>query len=385
MADPIRILEDPPAILLLLRRLVSSGSKVSLQGKGSKGMLDALACDAEHFTLRMSQGEREALGLVSGENATLSLEDRTMRFEGTVTFTGLLELEGIPCGQISIARTLRRTDTHRFVSFVPEQVIPCSFSNSRGALLEGRIQGLSSEGLELALTDRKQNVQDIFHMGEEATVDIPGGGGQKFGAKTKVAYFGDAVVGLRFTDRNDKNLMEEYRRWLDGQQQAQAQQDRDAFGGTGAIARPSRPPELPPVRLLVDKDPILLVLTEKEELAKRLAEAFGRKFGLAWLNYIKGPLRPQLKPLGAAGEDWGRVRLILVHHHLKLASPLELMQQLVQVEKCPLPILSAGTQEDAELKTNRALSVGAVDYLVLEPFKILSVLKRIDDTLKLFA
>lgn len=385
MADPIRILEDPAAILLVLRRLVASGAKVTLQGKGSKGIFEVLSCDAERFTLRIGPTERDALGLAPGEKITLTLEDRTMTFEGTVSFEASVELEGIPCGQISIPRSLRRTDTHRFVSFVPEQIIPCSFSNARGALLEGRIQGLSSEGLELALTDRKLNVQDVFRIGEEASIDIPTGGSQKFGAKTKVAYFGDSVVGLRFTDRNDKGLMEEYRRWLDGQQQQQAQQDRDAFGGTGAIARPSRPPELPPVRLLVDKEPLLLVLTEREDLAKRLAEAFGRKFGLAWLNYIKGPLRPQLKPLGADDNNWGRVRLILVHHHLKLASPLELMNQLVQTEKCPLPILSAGTDEDAELKTNRALAAGAVDYLVLEPFKILSVLKRIDDTLKLFA
>lgn len=376
MADPLRVLEDPASILLMFRRLVAAGGKVGLQGKGSKGLVDLLTCDGGQVSVRLSGGERDGLGLVAGEKATLSLEDRTMHFEGTVTFEGPVELEGVPCGQLTLPRSMRRTDTHRFVSFVPEQVVPCSFSTARGALLEGRIQGLSAEGLELALTDRKQNVKEVFQMGEEASVDIALGDGRKFGAKTKVAYFGEAVVGLRFTEKNDKTLMEDYRKWVDRQAQAQAQQDEAHFGGSGAVTRPSRPPELPPVRILVDKDPMLLLLTEQEDLAKRLGEAFGRKFGLAWLNYIKGPLQPQLKPLGVEGASWGRVRLILVHHQLKLASPLELMAQLVQQEHCAVPILSAGTDEQAELKTNRAIAAGAVDFLVVEPFKILSVLKK---------
>jgi CheY-like chemotaxis protein len=56
----------------------------------------------------------------------------------------------------------------------------------------------------------------------------------------------------------------------------------------------------------------------------------------------------------------------------------------VEQEKCPLPILLAGTGEDVELKRNRALAAGAVDYMPVEPFRILAVLRKLDETLKLF-
>jgi hypothetical protein len=56
----------------------------------------------------------------------------------------------------------------------------------------------------------------------------------------------------------------------------------------------------------------------------------------------------------------------------------------VQEEACPLPILVAGTEEEAGLKRNRAMAAGAVDHLVVDPFHVLSVLRTLDETVKLF-
>ncbi|MBK8793495.1 MAG: hypothetical protein IPN59_10130 [Holophaga sp.] len=78
------------------------------------------------------------------------------------------------------------------------------------------------------------------------------------------------------------------------------------------------------------------------------------------------------------------MRLILIHNRLRLASRLELARQLAEQEKCPLPILIAGTDEDLDLKRLRAVEAGAVDYLAVEPFKILSVLKKLDEMIQLF-
>ena len=82
--------------------------------------------------------------------------------------------------------------------------------------------------------------------------------------------------------------------------------------------------------------------------------------------------------------EWGRARLIVIHNQMRLVSPLELSRLVVEQEKCPLPVLLAGTEEDLELKRNRALAAGAVDYMPVEPFRILSVLRKLDETFKLF-
>jgi CheY-like chemotaxis protein len=83
-------------------------------------------------------------------------------------------------------------------------------------------------------------------------------------------------------------------------------------------------------------------------------------------------------------QGWGRVRLVLIHQKLRAGTAMERCRRLVQDEACPLPVLLAGTDEDADLKRNRAVAAGAVDYLVMEPFHVLSVIRTLDQTLKLF-
>ena len=92
-----------------------------------------------------------------------------------------------------------------------------------------------------------------------------------------------------------------------------------------------------------------------------------------------------LGPLGAGSQDWGRVRLLLVHQRLRLSSGLELTRQLTQEEGCPLPILVAGTEEDVLLKRNRAIAAGAVDFISVDPFRILAVMRSLEETLVLFS
>ena len=48
---------------------------------------------------------------------------------------------------------------------------------------------------------------------------------------------------------------------------------------------------------------------------------------------------------------------------------VERCRRLIQEEACPLPILIAGTVEESDLKRNRAVAAGAVDHLIVEPFR----------------
>jgi len=191
-------------------------------------------------------------------------------------------------------------------------------------------------------------------------------------------------VGLKFTEQADNALLCQYRSWLAHQQRIQAQNDRESFEAETGNKPRKKPMELPQARLLVDRDPLLLVITENDDFAKRLAEGLGRKFGILALDYIKGSVRSFLAAGGGKQGNWGRVRMVLVHNQLRLASPLELTRQIVEHEKCTLPVLMAGTDEDIELKQNRAIAAGAVDYLVVEPFRILQVLRKVDETLRMF-
>lgn len=386
MAAPERLLEDSDAIRALFQRLLQEQGKLALGYREFKTEGPLLAAADDYVNVQMAAAEITAWRLEAGEKVALRLDDRGMKYEAVVAFVSPVTEERLEAARLTIPRTLRRADTHRVVDFVPDTPPVCTFTNVRNALLDGQVRGLGPEGLELALRDPRQNIQEFMRLGEESLLDLPLEGGPHLMAKTKVAYFEANVVGLTFTEQSDQALLGQYRTWLQRQQQVQAQRDRD-ITATPRGSDPSRatPPSLPGPRLWSDKDPLLLLLTEREDFARHMGEALGRKFGIASLDYIKGPLKPLLPSLGGNERDWGRIRMILIHNRLRVASPMELTRQIVEQEACPLPILALGTDEDEEVKRNRFIAAGAVDYMPVEPFRILTVLRRLDETLKLFA
>lgn len=379
-----RVIEDSLAIRMVLQRLLVANDKITMAFRSERREFALLGLETDTLLLAMDPAECEAWKLTPGEKVSLNLEDRGFKFEAVATCLGLDQVEGLPACALELPRSLRRADSHRLVDFAPDQELPkATFSNSRNALLDGEVTGFGREGLELSLSDPRQKIQDYFRMGEESTLDLPLEGNLHLVAPTRVAYLDDKVVGLKFTDKADKDLLGSYRTWLDGQERLQAQRDRESFEAGGS-RRPQRKSaaELPSARQWVDRDPMILVLTENEDFAKRIAEGLGRKFGFMSLDYIKGTVRSMVVPKETP--DWGRIRLVLIHNRLRLASPLELSRQLVEQEKCTLPIVLVGTDEDVDLKRVRAMEAGAVDYLPVEPFKILGVLKKLDELIQVF-
>jgi len=381
-----RILEDRFAIQMVFQRLYLANQRITLAYREGRGEFQLLNCEADQLFAAMPTQQFIEWGLAKGEKMSLNLEDRGFKYEAVVPCEGSGEVEGLKCCILGTPRLLRRTDRHRLADFIPESAPVCTFSNSRSALLEAQVKGFGLEGLELTFKDPRQDIHEALRMGEESTLDVPLEGEFRLLAPATVAYFGDTFVGLKFTEHADTALLGQYRNWLENQQVLQIQRDKENFvtRENRRAARLSKGPDLPSVRTWVDRDPAILFITEKEDVAKRLAEGLGRKFGILSLDYITGKLRPFLKALGGEDPGWGKVRLILIHHQLRLASPLELCRQIVEQEACPIPVMLAGTEEDLDLKRNRALAAGAVDYMALEPFRILAVLRKLDETLRMF-
>lgn len=379
------VLEEAPAIRMVFQRLVMGAAKVTVAYQTQKADLPIQSEDGQRVALRMAAEELAKWNLKSGDSVSLKLEDRGLKYETVTAFAGGGVDGGVELAFLALPRVLRRSDGHRLASFIPDAPTKAAFTNARGGIFEGQVKSFGLEGLELMLRDPKQNVQEVFRMGEQSLLDVRLTDTLQLKAKTTVAYFGDDHVGLKLAKDNDARLVNQYQAWLQEQQRIQAKRDSEDFNPEGAVlahARANQAAVLPKARILVDKEPLILLLTERADFAQRLSEALGRKFGLAHLDYVKGPLKAQLSELGAE-EGWGRVRLLLLHNQMRLTSPLELCRQVVEKEKCPLPILLLGGEEDADKKRVRAIEAGAVDYLVVEPFKVLQVLKKIDETMAL--
>ncbi len=379
-------LEDAQAIRMVLQRLVTAGGKVGLAYQAQRAEFPVHVEDGARLSLKMSAEDVQKWALKAGESVSLKLEDRGLKYESVTAFQAAVNLDGVEVANLAIPRVLRRADAHRMAAFIPEPSTRAAFTNARGGLFDGSVKSFGLEGLELALRDPKQNIQEAFRMGEQSLVDVRLTETLQLKAKTTVTYFGEDYVGLKLNKDNDPRLLNQYQAWLQEQERMQAQKDSSDFNPEGVVAplvRANQAAVLPKLHILLDKEPMLLLLTEKADFAQRMSEALGRKFGLAHLDYVKGPLKAQLGELASEEQPWGRACLLLLHNQLRLTSPLELCRQVLEKEKCPLPVLLLGTEEDQDKKRHRALEAGAVDFLVVEPFKVLQVLRKVDEMVAL--
>ena len=385
MIGPSRHLDDPSAIRMVLQRVCREAGFVSLDLEGREWPFPLLAETEPRIVLGLGAAQKERFAIRPGAHVQASLVDRGRRYQAALKLGEWSELEGEACGCFHHPRQLAAADFDGLSDFVPDQPIICTFSSPAMDICEGRLKALGPDGLEFARWGTGAMKEGQLRTGAPTTVEIALGPGVKAVLAALTASIDDAGAAVRFQPKADPEMLRLYRGWLQDSILAQDRRDRAAFSLQGLRAAPqgAQPRAGPAAALRSDKDPLVLVIGEGG-FTQRIFEALGRKFGIAALDYVKGEVRPQLAGLGA-GADWGRVKLVLVHQRLRLSSGLELTRQMVQEEGCPLPILVAGTEEDVALKRNRAIAAGAVDFISVEPFKILSVMRALEETLKLFS
>ena len=383
--------EQIEAIRMVFQRLCEGEERIQVAFGKLNGEFKVLAEAPDRIILGISDLERGQWRLKPGSRLNLKLLDRGLPYEAVVDFQGHGKLHGAEACHVTMPRLLRALDTHRLADFVPDRPVPCPFGDQHNDVKDGLAMAFGEDGLELAPPSGTRVLSDMLRLNATSTVELRAATGESLVLPVRVAYFGEKVWGLRLTDSADRLAVGRYRQWLLEARHQQANRDRSRFnpGGLESARLPGRreavrPPAAQP-RLLVDRDPLILFLGEGEAFPTRLAEAIGRKFGVAAMDIGPGPVKPSLGDWAGGERDWGRIRLVMIYHHLRSGTAMERCKRLIEEEACPLPILLAGTEEEAELKRNRAAMVGAVDYLAIEPFHVLTVLKTLDQTLKLFA
>jgi len=388
MSGPSRNLNESTAIRLVFQRVCREAGMVNLKLEGREWPFPLLAETETRIVLGVSELQAGRWNLKPGALLALGLVDRGRRYQGTTRVGELGEWEGEACVLLHHPRELNAADYDGLADYVPDQPVICTFSTPALDICEGRLGSLGNDGLEFALWGTGAVKEGQLRVGTATTVELALGGGVKVALAAVTASMDERTAAVRFSPKADPAVLKVYRGWLQDAILAQDRRDRDGFMLQGQRRGPRGAPvakvqSIAGVQLLADKDPLVLVIGEGG-FPQRIADALGRKFGIAGLDFVQGEVRPMLGPLGGGDSGWGRFKLLLVHQRLRLSSGLELTRQLTQDEGCPLPILLAGTEEDVGLKRNRAIAAGAVDFISVDPFRILAVMRSIEETLALF-
>lgn len=379
-------LEEPEDIRMVFQRICRAGAGVRLKFGAFEQEFPVLAEDGARIILGISDVERGQWELKPGVRAMMRVEDRGRRFESVVELAGHGRLEGVECCHFNSPRMLKCLDERRMADFLPERPVPCTYTTHALDIRDGLIKAFGNEGVELAPRSGESNRNEALRLGAGTMLEFALDREIRLVLPSVVDHFAEGHAGLRFKEDADPQVLRAYRGWLGEMLRSQSQRDKQDFDPKGVRAKTKEEAEAArpgsQARVLVGHDPMILVIAEGEAFPQRVAESLGRKFGVAALDYVQGSVRPTLAGLGPG--DWGSVKLLLVHQRLRVGSGLELTHQLVQTEGCSLPILVAGLEDDVALKRNRAIAAGAVDFISVDPFRVLHVMKAIEDTLKMF-
>jgi len=385
-------LEDPETIRMVFQRACREGRSLRLRFGNFQQDFSLLAEEEDRLIVALPGITRGQWDLKPGCHLALFLEDRGRAFEAVVEFGGHGELNGVPCAHVSQPRILKCLNDSQLSDFVPEMPLRCTYTTRSLDIRDGFLRALGREGVELSLAPGRQ--AEPIRLGGETMLELFLDRDLRVVAPARFEHLGDGYAGLRFTLPGDAPFFQAYLPWLEAAQRAQGLRDRQAFDPKGAQGsqRDEQGESRPGSRITMhsDRDPLILVISAGEDFPARVAQSLGRRFGVASLDHVQGPVKsllgpPLTPPEGGAGEDWGRLKLLLIHQRLRIGSGLELTRQLIQQEHCPIPILVAGTEEDVALKRNRAIAAGAVDFISVDPFHVLSVMKAVGDTLAMFA
>ena len=372
---------------MVFQRLCHTNGRLRLVIASIEHEVPLLAEDPERVTLGVSEVDQNQWGIKLQSHALLRIEDRGRKFEAITELERPDRLNGVECCHFAMPRLLTCLDKWSLADYGPDRPMPCTYTTYALNIRDGQIRALGQDGMQVLLRSSDGHQVEALRVNGQTTVECALERDIKVILPCVVDHVGDDYMGLRILETVDSEMLKTYRAWLSDRIWSQHERDKRNFAPEGIRSkRKDEPPVVRPgsqARLILDHAPMLLVISEGEAFPNRIAESLGRKFGLATLDYLQGLVKPTLAALGPG--DWGPVKLILVHQRLRVSSGLELTHQLVASEVCPLPILVAGTEEDVTLKRNRAIAAGAVDFISVDPFHVLRVMKAIDDTLRMFA
>ncbi len=388
MAGQSPHVDDAKDIRMILQRVCRAGGLIQVKHQTFAQDFPIHAELEDRVVLGISDVIRGQWGLKPGNHVLMTLEDRGKRFEAILEMAGHGRFQGVESCAFLHPRMLKCLNEERLSDFAPDRPIPCTYTTHSLGIKDGKIRTFGQQGVELCFAGADVR-EGTLRLGDETVLELALGKDERLVAPARIGHFGDGYVGVRFREDVDQGFLLPYHRWLDEMVRGQHRRDQEGFDPKGAQAAARATETEAPrtgseAKWLVDRDPLLLIVSEGDAFPRRMAESLGKKYGLIYLDYVQGRVQPCLASIGAEPGGWGRIKLILVHQRLRVSSGLELTKDLTVGEGCPLPILVVGLEEDVSLKRNRAIASGAVDFISVDPFHVLRVMKAIEDTLKMF-
>ncbi len=383
------------ALEIMFHKMHANAQSLHLQLK-DKVRCPILSVDEKWLFVGLSIAERERQGVRQGQSARISFYFEGKELFGGVAIAGAGRLDDKDALRLSFPASMTVNDDFCLTHFhlTPRKEIV--FTSTMNQLCTGAVVNLGIKGVDIK-SKESQSIKELLAVDRETQLGFELEKDLHFSFKGRVLYFQDyeeQLIGIEFLDA-DREQEQQLNQWIVDQTSRKQDKDRHFLSarkqqGSGKPARmaqspgpaapeegePAAPQAQPALRddyapVLKEGDPYILALSKDEELIARLGKCLMRKYGVLrskgrFANVKE--LIPHYKPA-----------MILVHERLGTVSGFDLAKTIIEHADQEQFIMVMGDAEDEIEKRNRAVRAGAVDYLVVTPFKTLPIFKKIDE------
>ena len=379
---------DPEEIRIIFRQLVENARFVFPNFSDEKLPCRLLNDEEDSLFIALKTEDRERFGIRMNQQAAIRFFYECKEYYTSVAIMGAGRFEGTDALRLAYPRALRINDQYCLTQL---HLIPrrdCTFTSTTNQFCSGKIINLGVKGIDLR-SEEVQPIRELLAVDHEVMVGFELSDSLKISQKGRVAYinqFDEIFAGIEFVDL-DKGLEEKIAEWMTNQSIEKKNRELDALRKKRK-PKPKRSAAAPrenagPVlahdyrgTILKEGDPYILLLSRDEALIQRLGKCLMRKYGIL---ISKGRFSNVTKIMSHYDP-----KMIIIHDTIGTVSGFDLVKTILGHADAEIAAVIMGSAEEEQERRIRAIDAGALDYLPIEPFKMLPVFKRVDEAMSLF-
>lgn len=380
-------IDDSNQIRIVLRKLQEKWTPIQIVDEEEKGQLTLIQEEenALFFSLAGFQGGKAPSP--PGSDFAVKFFYEGKQYQTCLKCLGTGKLDGTAAVKTPLPKRLHINDRFQLTNFHLGKPCPVIFTNHFNKVLDAEAINISEFGVDI---HSHVSLREDLKEGETTFLTIQLDPKTSFKAGGKVLYFVDygmSLSGIEFT-KIEESQRKSILNWLKDQHIHKAQKERQTYL-TNWVPPVKRmpPPQDAPTRkkgydfsdyptVFVEGEPSLLLVGTDHDMLKKLGESLGDRFGIL---LSKGRFQ-NLEEIVSTHQP----KMILIAEKVGSASGFDLCRTILDRIVSDMPILMLGDKQGSDEKRNRALSVGAVDFIPTKPFLVHFIREQIVDLYKAF-
>lgn len=379
------VITDPGELNLIFRKLLANAQSIYLNAAQQKVRCPVVHEDTESLFVALRFEDRESYGIVPNMTLKMSLYNEGKELYSAVNILGAGKYEGRDALRIQFPKTLHINDDFGLTNLNLRPKPEITFTSTMNQLCTGVVVNIGTKGVDIKCTDGRSN-KEVLALDRDTTLGFSLNSSLRLNEKGRVLYFtefAEQLIGIEFVNIN-ADTERQLAQWINDEIDKKRRSDQAFMSGGPQLKPPGDEFEPDPDRLVDDYpeteikpgEDHILILSRDMNLINRLTKSLARKYGIL---ISKGRLANVEKII-----EKYNPKLVLIPEALGTVSGYDLVNTLQSRLDQELKFLMMGEKDEDGSRLEAAKEVGAQEYLVVEPFNMLAIFRKIDELMGLF-